>query len=91
MGWTVSATVRALGMKYGPFRNLSGDKLKTYMAERHAIESEYPIPRATIDDVMAHLLHALAKRLLLRLRAERAALPGRLGENALPGVTVPSG
>jgi len=51
--------MRALGMKYGPFRNLSGDKLKTYMAERHAIESEYPIPRATIDDVMAHLLHAL--------------------------------
>jgi membrane dipeptidase len=51
--------LRALGMKYGPFRNLVGDKLKAYMAERHAIEAQYPLPRATIEDVMAHLLHAL--------------------------------
>jgi membrane dipeptidase len=53
------AAMRALGMKYGPFRNLGGDKLKAYMAERHAIEAQYPLPRATIDDVMAHLSHAL--------------------------------
>jgi membrane dipeptidase len=53
------AAMRALGMKYGPFRNLVGDRLKAYMAERHAIEAQYPLPRATIDDVMAHLLHAL--------------------------------
>jgi len=51
--------LRALGRKYGPFRFLAGERLKAYMAERHAIETEYPIPRATIDDVMAHLLHAL--------------------------------
>jgi membrane dipeptidase len=51
--------LRALTMKYGQFRNLSGGKLKAYMAERHAIETEYPIPRASIDDVMAHLLHVL--------------------------------
>jgi len=53
------AAMRVLGMKYGPFRNLVGEKLKAYMTERHAIEAQYPLPRATIDDVMAHLLHAL--------------------------------
>lgn len=51
--------MRALGRKYGPYRNLSGDKLKAYMSERHVIEARYPLPRASIDDVMAHLLHAL--------------------------------
>src|SRR6266550_8850550 len=29
------------------------------MAERVSIETRYPIPRGKIDDVMAHLLHAL--------------------------------
>jgi len=53
------AAMRALGMKYGPFRSLRDDRLKAYMTERHAIEAQYPLPRATIDDVMAHLLHVL--------------------------------
>jgi membrane dipeptidase len=51
--------MRALGTKYGPFRALVGERLKAYMAERHALETQYPLPRATIDDLMAHLLHAL--------------------------------
>ena len=51
--------MRALGRKYGPYRNLAGDKLENYMSERHTIEARYPLPRATIDDVMAHLLHTL--------------------------------
>ena len=51
--------MRTLGRKYGPYRNLSGNKLKAYMSERHAIEARYPLPHATVDDVMAHLLHAL--------------------------------
>jgi membrane dipeptidase len=51
--------MRALGVKYGPFRALSGAPLKAYMSERLAIEAQYPIPRGTLDDVMAHLLHAL--------------------------------
>jgi membrane dipeptidase len=51
--------MRALGTKYGPFRVLAGERLKAYMAERHAVETQYPLPRATVDDVMAHLLHAL--------------------------------
>lgn len=55
------AELRALTQKYGPYRTLAvgGDKLRAYMAERHAIETKYPSPRPTIDDVMAHLLHAL--------------------------------
>jgi membrane dipeptidase len=51
--------MRALGRKYGPYRNLAGEKLKAYMAERHEIEASYPLPHASIDDLMAHLLHAI--------------------------------
>jgi len=51
--------LRALNEKYGPFRTLAGDRLKAYMAERHAVEAQYPSPRPSIDDVMAHLLHTL--------------------------------
>jgi membrane dipeptidase len=51
--------MRALTMKYGSFENLSGERLKAYMTERHAIESEYPTPRATVDDFMAQVLHVL--------------------------------
>jgi membrane dipeptidase len=54
-----TAALRALGAKYGPFRTLAGDRLKAYMAERHGIETQYPLPEATLDDVMAHLLHAI--------------------------------
>jgi membrane dipeptidase len=53
------AAMRALGMKYGPFRTLTGERLKAYMAERHAVEMQYPLPKGTMDDLMAHLLHAL--------------------------------
>jgi membrane dipeptidase len=53
------AAMRALQMKYGPFRTLGGEPLKSYMAERHAVEARYPVPKATMDDFMAHLLHVL--------------------------------
>jgi membrane dipeptidase len=53
------AALRALGTKYGPFRTLAGDRLKSYMSERHAVEAQYPVPKGTIDDLMAHLLHVL--------------------------------
>jgi len=53
------AAMRALGAKYGPFRALAGERLKAYMAERHAIETQYKLPTATMDDFMAQLLHAL--------------------------------
>jgi len=51
--------IRALNQKYGGFRTLSGEKLKAYMNERHAIEAQYPSPRPSFDDVMNHLLHVL--------------------------------
>ena len=46
-------------MNYGPFRQLQGARLAAYAAERGAIEARYPIPRARLDDFMAHVLHAL--------------------------------
>jgi membrane dipeptidase len=51
--------IRALGRKYGQFRNLMGEKLTAYMAERQQVEGRYPLPHATIDDFMAHMLHAI--------------------------------
>jgi membrane dipeptidase len=56
---TREAAIRALGVKYGPFRTLAGEKLKSYMAERHAVEAQYPMPKASMDDLMAHVLHAI--------------------------------
>lgn len=53
------AAMRALAMNYGPFRQLQGARLAAYAAERGAIEARYPIPRARLDDFMAHVLHAL--------------------------------
>jgi membrane dipeptidase len=55
----LDAALRALTQKYGPYRTLSGDKLRAYVRERHAVEARYPVPRATMDDLMAHLLHVL--------------------------------
>ena len=54
-----TAAMRALTQKYGQLRTLSGDKLKAYMTERHGIEAQYPLARASIGNVMDHLLHVL--------------------------------
>jgi membrane dipeptidase len=51
--------LRALGQKYGPYRTLSGVTFRTYVEERRAIEAKYPVPRATMNDLMAHILHTL--------------------------------
>ncbi len=51
--------MRALNEKYGNYRALEGAKFKSYMNERHAIEAKYPLPRASLDDVMNHMLHVL--------------------------------
>ena len=51
--------MRALGQKYGPYRTLSGATFRAYVQERRAIEAKYPVPRATMNDLMAHILHAL--------------------------------
>ena len=54
-----AAALRALGMKYGPYRDLAPTAFKSYMTERSVIETQYPARKAGIDDVMAHLLHTL--------------------------------
>lgn len=51
--------LRALGRKYGPYRTLSGATLRTYVQERRAIEAKHPVPRATMNDLMAHIIHTL--------------------------------
>jgi membrane dipeptidase len=54
-----NAAMQALGDRYGPMRSLAGERLRAYAAERRAIEARYPIPRATLDDFMEHVLHVL--------------------------------
>ena len=51
--------LRALGQKYGPYRTLAGGTLRSYVQERRAIEAKYPVPRATMNDLMAHIVHTL--------------------------------
>ena len=53
------AATAALNTKYGPRGALSGDKLKAFRAELAAVEAKYPVPRATFEDFMKHLVHAL--------------------------------
>ncbi len=53
------AAFDALRDRYGPRRSLAGEELRAYAAERNAIEAHYPVPRASFDDFMAQMLHAL--------------------------------
>jgi membrane dipeptidase len=55
----LDAEIRALNQRYGPYRTLSGETFRTYVRERRAIEARYPVPRATMNDLMAHILHTL--------------------------------
>jgi membrane dipeptidase len=54
------AAFKALMEKYPESRALSASEHAAMIAERHAIETQYPLIDApTFDDVMANLLHAL--------------------------------
>lgn len=53
------AALAALTAKYGPQRDVSPDQREAYLAERAAIEAQYPVPRADLDDLMAHILHVV--------------------------------
>ncbi len=55
----LDAEIRALNQKSGPYRTLAGETFRTYVRERRAIEARYPVPRATMNDLMAHILHTL--------------------------------
>ena len=54
-----ASAIKSLMEKTGPLRALDETHFRTYVAERRAIEAKYPAPRATFDDFMAHVLHAL--------------------------------
>jgi len=49
----------ALTAKYGPRDKLTEAKVVAMIAERKAILAKYPVPRANLEDLMAHLLYAL--------------------------------
>jgi membrane dipeptidase len=49
----------ALSEKYGSEGRLSPEQIQAYLRERRAIDRQYPVPRATLDDYMRHLLHIL--------------------------------
>ena len=53
------AAMKALEAKYPEDRKLTAAERQAMLAERHAIDAKYPEVRATFDDVMANLLHAL--------------------------------
>jgi len=52
------AALAELTKTYGPPRGVAPDKREAYKAARAAIEAKYPIPRATIDDLVKHIVHA---------------------------------
>mgnify|MGYP003351550716 CR=1 FL=1 len=54
-----TAALRTLMEKTGPLRALDETGMRTYVVQRRAIEVKYPLPRATFDDFMGHILHAL--------------------------------
>lgn len=53
------AAMKALEEKYPEDKTLTAAERQSMLAERHAINAKYPEVRATFDDVMANLLHAL--------------------------------
>jgi membrane dipeptidase len=51
--------LQKLGEHYGPPHALDRDARPRYLAERRAIDAAHPQPRATFDDYMKQVLHAL--------------------------------
>ena len=54
------AAMKALGAKFEAAGAMTGEQRSALLAERQAIDRRWPAPRATFDDVMKHLLHAIA-------------------------------
>ena len=53
------AALAALMAKYRAFDGLTVEQKRALVAERKAIDARWPVPRATFDDVMAHILYAI--------------------------------
>jgi membrane dipeptidase len=54
------AAMAALMARLPPRATMTEADRKAFLAERKAIDARWPVPRATFDDVMKHLLHAIA-------------------------------
>ena len=52
------AALIELAKTYGQARDVSPANRDAYRAARKAIDAKYPIPRANMDDLMAHITHA---------------------------------
>ena len=52
------AALVELDKAYGDPNVLPADRLKAYRDARRAILAKYPVPRATIDDLVKHIVHA---------------------------------
>ena len=52
------AALAALSQKYADQPQTQAVR-EAYMAERRAIDARYPVPRADLDDLMQHILHAV--------------------------------
>ncbi len=53
------AALEALSEKYGDEGSRDDARIQAYLKERAEIEQRYPVPRATFEDYMRHLLHIL--------------------------------
>jgi len=53
------AAVQALNRKYGPARERDAAARAAYRREMEAVDARWPVPRATFDDFLKHLDHAL--------------------------------
>lgn len=52
--------LKPLRAQFGPLDAMSSEQARAYMAKRKLIDAQYPVPRATLDDFMDHMLHAIA-------------------------------
>ncbi|WP_294238392.1 dipeptidase [uncultured Sphingomonas sp.] len=53
------AALAELAAKQPPRATMTEADRKAYLSARKAIDARWPVPRATFDDVMKHLLHAI--------------------------------
>ena len=54
-----SAALAELARKYRRAGGLSAEERRAMLTERRAIDARWPVPRATIEDFMRHLRHAI--------------------------------
>lgn len=53
------AEMEALEKRFGEYSALTPAQIQQWLLEQREIDRKYPVPRATLDDYMRHLLHIL--------------------------------